>query len=78
MFSVLCVFIHSRFPERLLPVLSCVYLALCSLNACVCGCLSLSLSLSVRARALRIVSRDEILRFKNTAIIIINYCLLSV
>ena len=33
------VFIHSKSPGHLLPVLSCVYLALYSQNACVCGCL---------------------------------------
>ena len=33
--------IHSKSPGRLLPVLSCVYSALYSQNACVCGCLCL-------------------------------------
>ena len=39
MFSVPCVFIHSKSPRRLLPILSCVYLALYSQNACVYRCL---------------------------------------
>ena len=76
MFSVPCVFIHSKSPRYLLPVLSCVYLALYSQNACVGGCICararVCMFVCARARALRIVSiRDKILRFKNT--LIINY-----
>ena len=48
--------IHSKSPGRLLPNLSCIYLALYSQNSCVHVC----------ARVLRIVSGDKILRFKNT------------
>ena len=58
---------------RLLPVLSCVYLALYSQNACVCQCLCVCVCVCVcaRAHALRIVSRDKIWCFKNIFIIII-------
>ena len=45
------VFIHSKSPGRMLSVLSCVYLASYSQNACVCGCLCVC----VRVYALRIV-----------------------
>ena len=86
MFSVPCVFIHSKSPGRLLPVLSCVYLALYSQNVCVGGCLFVCVRACVRACvcvcvcvfALRIVSRDKILRFKNTLIINYYYYLRSV
>ena len=33
------VFIYSKYPGCLLPILSCVYLVLYSQNVCVCGCL---------------------------------------
>ena len=71
MFSVPCVFIHSKSPGRLLPVLSCVYLALYSQNACVCGCLCVCVC--VRARALRIVSRDKILRLRILLLLLLLY-----
>ena len=68
----------SRSPGRLLPVLSCVYLALYSQNACVRECLCVCVCVGGvggvwggGAYVLRIVSRDKILRFKNTLIIII-------
>ena len=66
MFSVPCVFIHSKSPGHLLPVLSCAYLALYCQNACVCGA-----CVCVRVCALRIVSRDKSLRFKKY-----YYCIL--
>ena len=48
---------------------------LCSQNACVCGCLCVCVCVCVHACVhacvLRIVSRDKILRFKNTFIIVI-------
>ena len=73
------VFIYSKYPGCLLPILSCVYLVLYSQNVCVCGCLCMCVCVCARAcvcarvytYALRIVSRDKILRFKNTLIIII-------
>ena len=40
---------------------------------CVCVCVCVSVCVSVHVYALRIVSRDKILRFKNTFIIIIIY-----
>ena len=70
----------SRSPGPLLPVLSCVYLALYSQNACVRECLCVCVCVGgvggvwgvcVCAYVLRIVSRDKILRFKNNLIIII-------
>ena len=61
MFSVSYLFIYSKSPRCLLPILSCGYLALHSQNACVCGCLCVC------------VSRDKILHFKNTFIIVIIY-----
>ena len=74
MFSVPCIFIHSKPPGFLLPLLSCVYLALYSQNACVCGCLCVCVCVCARLLAcleysLKIVSRDMILGFKNTLIL---------
>ena len=71
MFSVQRVFIQSKSPGHLLPILSCVYLALYCQNACVCGCLCVCVCVCVCVCALRIVSRDKSLHFKNTFIIII-------
>ena len=51
-------------------VLSCIYLALYGQNACVCRCLCVCVCVCV---CLRLVSRDKILRFKNTLIIIYYY-----
>ena len=85
MFSVLCVFIHSKSPGHL----SCVYLALYSLNVCVCVCACVRACvclcvcvcvcgcLCVCVYTLRIVSRDKILCFKNT-LILYYYLLLLV
>ena len=50
-------------------MLVCVGASVC---VCVCVCVSLSVCLCVCVYALRIVSWDKILRFKNTFIIIIN------
>ena len=56
-------------------VLSCVYLALYSQNACVCGCLCVCVCVCVYAHG--IVPWDKILLFKNTLIIIILLLLFS-
>ena len=74
MFSVLCVFIHSKSPGRLLlctvRILVCAGACVC---VCVCVCARACVRVCVCARVLRIVSRDQILRFKNTFIIIIYF-----
>ena len=74
--SVPCVFIHSKSPGRLLPVFKlCMFsfvivrmLVCAGASAwCVCVCVCVSVCLCVP-------SKDKILRFKNTfIIIIINY-----
>ena len=53
------VFIHFKFPGHLLPILSCVYLALYSQNACVCRCLCVCVC---ACYVLRIVSRIKTAR----------------
>ena len=60
MFSVPCVFIHSKSPGHLLL---CIVRMLVCAGACVCVCVCVC--------ALRIVSRDKILRFKNTLILLL-------
>ena len=46
------VFIHSKSPRRLLPILSCVYLALYSQNACMCVPVCVCVCVCVCVRAL--------------------------
>ena len=70
MFSVLCIFLpwflfHVSLSIPSLPGIAahfklCIF-SFVSQNACVCVCVCAC----VRVRALRIVSRDKILRFKN-------------
>ena len=71
-FLVLLVVPHCSFACRTDHIfqltISCVYLALYSQNACECGCLC---SLCVCVFVLRIFSRDKILCYKNTIIIIL-------
>ena len=68
--TCICVFIHSKSPGHLLPILSCVYLALYSQNASVCGCLCVCLWVCAHTHAcmhvyvLRIVSRDTFCALK--------------
>ena len=65
MFSVPCIFIHSKSPRHLLPFLSCVYLVLYSQNACVCvcvcarACTCLEQSLGTRFCALKILFNQK-------------------
>ena len=79
MFSVPCVFIHSKSPGRLLPVLSCVYLALYSPNACVCGCLCvcvhahLEWSLGTRFCALKILFNYLLLLL--VVVVVLTHCM---
>ena len=67
MLVLVLVFIDSKSPGRLLPVLGCVYLALYRQNDCECGwlCVCVCVCVCVRARL-----GDNILRFENTLIII--------
>ena len=50
----------------------CVCVRAC-VRACVCVCVCVCVSARARVYALRIVSRDKILRFKNTLILVVNY-----
>ena len=72
--SVPCVFIHSKSPGRLLPVFKLCMFSFVIVRMLVCaGASAWCVCVCVCVYALRIVSNDNFLRFKNTLIMIYYY-----